>query len=311
MDKQPSFYFIVNPEGGGGRAKHAWKLLKTELEKQHIPFEFENTTAKGEGIKIAKKAIENGYNHLIAVGGDGTANEVANGILLMQEEGNQHSLSLSLFSCGTGNDWVKTFQIPRDAVSFVNKLRNLRYRVQDVAKVAYRNDNINKSRYMINVAGLAYDAFVASRTENQKKGFWAGKLYLLQVFKLLFAYKPEKANIVIDEEEWEDRFYTINVGKCKYSGGNMQLVPHAVPDDGMLAVTIASSLAKWEVILQTPRFYNGNIGKHSKIRTLHSKIIQIESREEKEILLEIDGEYVGHTPVNMVVMEKALKVFGF
>jgi len=311
MDKEIRFYCVVNPEGGGGRAKQLWFQLKTELENQHIAFDFEFTKAKGDGITLAQNAIEKGYTHLIAVGGDGTANELANGILLKQEENKQLRVALSLFSCGTGNDWVKSFQIPRDPVQFVRKLKNLKYRIQDVALVDYLKNKKGMSRYMINVAGLAYDAFVASNTEKQKKGFWAGKLYLLQVFRLLFSYKPEKALIITDEEEWEDTFYTINIGKCKYSGGNMQLVPHAVIDDGMLAVTLASALPKWEVILLTPRFYNGNIGKHPKIRTLHSKTIQIKSLEEKEILLEIDGEYVGHTPVRIEVVEKALKVFGF
>ena len=311
MEKELCFYCIVNPEGGGGRALKAWRLLKAELEKQNVPFDYILTKAKGDGIEVALNAIDAGYEHLIAVGGDGTANEVANGILQKQAADNNLSLSLSLFSCGTGNDWVKAHNIPRDAASFVNNLNNLKYSIQDVGKVDFVENNKASSRYLINVAGLAYDAYVASKSEGQKKGFWAGKLYLFQIFKLLFSYKPEKASIVTDEEEWEDTVYTINVGKCKYSGGNMQLVPHAKPDDGMLAVTIASSLPKWEVILQTPRFYNGNIGKHPKIRTFHSKTIQIASLEDKAILLEIDGEFVGNTPVKIEVMEKALKVFGF
>lgn len=128
------------------------------------------------------------------------------------------------------------------------------------------------------------------------------------VAKCLFDYTLTPARIFFDGQQAEDSFYTINIGLCKYSGGGMQFVPHAVPDDGLFALTFARELPKWEVLLQTRRFYNGTLLEHPKVEGYSVKNIRVEHIGDVPTLLEADGEFLGETPVEFILLEKALTI---
>ena len=128
------------------------------------------------------------------------------------------------------------------------------------------------------------------------------------VGRCLFDYQLTPARIHFDGQTAEDNFYTINIGVCRYSGGGMQFVPQAVPDDGLLALTFARCLPKWDVLLQTPRFYNGNILSHPKVEGFSAKKITVEHIGSQPTLLEADGEFLGRTPCAFSVLERVLRV---
>ncbi|MCC6461558.1 MAG: diacylglycerol kinase family lipid kinase, partial [Saprospiraceae bacterium] len=132
---------------------------------------------------------------------------------------------------------------------------------------------------------------------------------LLMVGRYLFKYRLRHARLLFNEQVVEDHFYTINIGVCRYSGGGMQLVPHAVPDDGLLALTFARRLPKWEVLLQTPRFYKGTILQHPKVEGYQVRKLRVEHDIGKTpTLLEADGEFLGESPAEFTILEKALRV---
>ncbi|MBK7871661.1 MAG: hypothetical protein IPJ74_13780 [Saprospiraceae bacterium] len=158
----------------------------------------------------------------------------------------------------------------------------------------------------MNVAGMAYDAFVARFAERYKKWVAHKILYLLMVIRCLFLYRLPKAKVIFDEQSDEDFYYTINVGIARYSGGGMQLVPHADPTDGLLALMLARRLTKLGVLLNTYRFYNGTLHRHPKIDIFQTKHIKVTSDE--FIGLEADGEWLGTTPVKFSVLPQALKI---
>jgi len=114
--------------------------------------------------------------------------------------------------------------------------------------------------------------------------------------------------VIFDGQIDEDRYYLVNVGICKYSGGGMQLVPHAIPDNGKFALTIARHLTKMQVVMATPKFYNGKAGDHPKVELYEAKSIKVEALTNEPILLEVDGEFLGGTPVEFVLLENALQI---
>jgi len=179
---------------------------------------------------------------------------------------------------------------------------------QDIGVVSYLNNGAVRKRYFVNVAGMAYDAFVVKETEKQSSIFSNKLFYLFSLMRYLFQYKLQKAKIQFNDFEMIDHFYTINVGICRFAGGGMEIVPHAVPNDGQLAITIAGRLSKLSILLNTYRFYNGTIAKLSKISTHFSTNIKVESLENDPILLEVDGELLGHTPVEFGIVPNALKI---
>ena len=248
--------------------------------------------------------------HILAVGGDGTNNEVINGIL-SQTSAAPAEITYALLPIGTGNDWIKTHGIPKSFEAWLSYFKAGKTKLQDIGLVQYADFHQKeqvRQRYFINVAGMAYDGFIAKALEDQEQKISNPLIYLWFVFKCLFSYKLKKARVQYNGKVYENYCYIINVGICKYSGGGMQLVPHAIPDDGLLALTIAGKLSKLAVIMNTPRFYTGSIGKHSKVETHQSQNIVVEALGEEEILLEADGEFLGTTPARYTILPNALRI---
>ena len=298
---------IVNPAASGGQGEQRWSVIQAYLHKSGIDFFYKKTTHRNHATHLAQEAIEAGCRHLIAVGGDGTGNEVVNGIF-QQKKVKSTAITFALLPLGTGNDWIKTHQIPKDLVLWVDCLKKGKTTIQDVGLVTCFFDGKKIQRYFINVAGMAYDAYTVQMTE-QKSSFVFPKIqYLLAVLKGLFKYRLHRAKLIFNEEEIIDFFYTINVGICKYSGGGMQLVPHAIPDDGQLALTYAGNISKLNIILNTYRFYNGSLLSHPKVNGVFSKKIKVETMDNQPTGVEVDGEYIGETPVVFEIIPQALRL---
>lgn len=164
-------------------------------------------------------------------------------------------------------------------------------------------------RYFINVAGMAYDAFVARKAYESKSFLLKGKLkYLFLVASQLLAFRPVKFKLWIDGAALEDFFYTINVGICKYSGGGMQLVPHADPAGACFGITTAGNISKLAVLVNTPRFFNGHIGSHPKVKLLSGKFLELPAGQLGTTGIEADGEWLGYSPLSIELLPQALKV---
>jgi YegS/Rv2252/BmrU family lipid kinase len=306
--KNARWKIIVNPTAANGKAGRSWPVMEARLADHLSDFEVAYTSRPGHATELASRAIQAGFRHLIAVGGDGTNHEVVNGIL-QQEQTAGRDIIYTLLPVGTGNDWIRTHGIPKDFTEWLDMLEAGHCIQQEVGLVTYRSDGKTCRRYFVNVAGMAYDAYVVRYGEKWRSWIRNRFFYLLLVLRCLFRYRLVPGVIRVDGQTFEDRFYTINVGICRYSGGGMQLVPHADPADGRLALTFAGPVSKIGVLLNTWRFYNGTLGKHPKIETMQVKTVRVEAPGgEAGILLEADGEFLGCSPAEFSVIEKALTV---
>lgn len=301
------WFVIINPRASGGQGARQWKRIEECFRENEIDFFYKKTTHRNHATQLTKEAIQKGYRHIIAIGGDGTGNEVANGIF-QQTETKNTDIIFALLPIGTGNDWIKTHQIPKQLDKWIACLKNGKTKIQDVGLVTCFLNGKKVERYFINVAGMAYDAFAVKLSEGKSNWVFPKIQYLLLVLKGLFRYRLHRAKLSFDDKEVVDFFYTINVGICKYSGGGMQLVPHAISDDGQLALTYAGKLSKWNIILNTYRFYNGTLLKHSKVKGFFTKKIKVETMDNLPTGVEVDGEYIGETPVEFKIIPQALKI---
>ncbi|NRB47328.1 MAG: diacylglycerol kinase family lipid kinase [Saprospiraceae bacterium] len=298
-----NWYIIINPAASGGKAAKLWPSIERDLLAAGVSFSTAFTSYSREATSLAKEAIAKGYRCLMAVGGDGTNNEVINGIL-QQDIVPSSSIVYCLLPVGTGNDWIKTHGIPRARKAWLEMFLAGHESQQDIGWVEYQKEGELKRHYFANVAGLAYDAFVVHYVEALKTHLANKLIYLWVVLRCLWKYQLRKAKLLFKNQTVEDYFYTINIGVCRYSGGGMQFVPHADPKDGLLALTYAGKLKKWQVIWNTYRFYNGSIGSHPLVYTDQVEQVTIES---EGTLLEVDGEYLGKTPAQFGITKQALR----
>ncbi len=186
---------IVNKAAGGGKTEKAWPEIEYFLRKHGINFEVYFTDRRMHAAIIAKNKIKEGYSRIIVVGGDGTMNEVING-LFSQGVIQTTEVMLGMISVGTGNDWAKMFNIPTAYEEAVLTIKKQRTFLQDAGLVQYTKNGKVWNRYFINIAGLGFGARVVERSNRMKeKGKSSSTLYLYNIFTSLMGYKAQKADI--------------------------------------------------------------------------------------------------------------------
>jgi len=307
LDKENTWYFIINPTAGNGKAKKRWPSIAQQLEEAGIQYQTAFTTKKGHAITHVEQVIKEGYRKIVGVGGDGTNNEIINGIMY-QSIIPPSEITYTLLPVGTGNDWIRTHEIPKNIKAWITMLQAGLSIYQDVGWVKYQSGAERKKRYFANIAGMAYDAYLVKDLEESNSIFPPKLQYILSLVFSLFKYTLRKVHIKFDDQYINDYCYTINAGICKYAGGGMQIVPHADFNDGKLGITIAANASKWYIIRHLNYLYSGKIGKLSRVSTHHTKSIKIEADDSLPTYVEVDGEFLGTTPVEMGIEAGVLKV---
>jgi diacylglycerol kinase (ATP) len=303
---KPDWLVIVNPNAGMRKGKKDWKTISKLLGDKNISYEFVTTTHKYHAIALAKEGIEAGYRKIIAVGGDGTLNEVANGILSQQVIPSSE-IKLGMITVGTGNDWAKMYKIPGNYKAAISIIAREKSSLQDVGKVSYFNNDERGTRFFVNVAGMGFDAQVALKTNNQKeKGQGNAFSYLINIFSTLLSHREKQSEIIIDGKSIKAEVFSMNVGICRYNGGGMMQTPNAVPDDGLLDVTIIRKVGRFYVVRNVKKLYDGSFIKLPEVSTHQGKNVHISGP--KRIYLEVDGESLGHSPFEFDILPKAINV---
>lgn len=299
---------IANPVSAGGAARRLWKSAEQALGAAGINYELFWTSGRGEATRLAQKAIEGGARRILAVGGDGTNHEVVNGIIKQQHRPSSEIL-YGLWPFGTGNDWIKTYGLPRETDQIIAMIQEEKSQTQDIGCVRYQSEGQMQQRFFVNILGMAYDGYVVYEVERSlaKGKKMSRSIYLQATFRSLRKYRTPKTRVQVNARELDGRHILINAGICKYSGGGMQFVPHADPQDGRLAVTVAGNLGALGVILATPKFYNGKIGQHPKVALYQTDTLAVQLLEDRPLHVEADGEFLGFGPVEVGVLPGALR----
>ncbi len=255
---------------------------------------------------IARTKIKEGYSKIIVVGGDGTMNEVING-LFSQGVIKTTEVMLGMISVGTGNDWARMFNIPAGYEEAVLTIKKQKTFIQDAGLVQYTKNGKEWKRYFVNIAGMGFDARVVERSNRMKdKGKSGAFLYFYNIFASLMRYKSQKATIEIDGKSYDRKIFSLNVGICKYSGGGMIQVPHAVADDGLYSITLIKKMGKLNILANVKRLYNGSIVEHSRVETYMGQSVQIAGTSMLQI--ETDGETLGHGPLDFQIIPRSVQI---
>lgn len=297
---------IVNPSAGHGKGRKDWDEISGLLTARGITFETHFTTHKTHAIVLVREGIGKGYRKIIAIGGDGTMNEIVNGCFT-QNICSTKDITLGMISVGTGNDWGRMFNIPEDYVQSVRIISDFKTRLHDTGIVSYFHGTEKRKRFFINIAGLGFDAVVVKRANKQKEKGRKGKLlYLWNLLSCLISYKHTLTEIVIDGQKFSADTFTISLGIGRYSGGGMMQTPNALPDDGLFDITIIKKIGRREVIRRLKMLYDGTILSHPLIEGYQGKRILIDS--DPLIHVEADGETLGHSPIEFNIIPRSIRI---
>lgn len=297
---------IVNKAAGAGKTERDWPGIEQLLREHGIKFEPFFTSRRLHASIIARSKIREGFSKIIVVGGDGTMNEVING-LFSQGTMQTTEVMLGMISVGTGNDWARMFNIPPDFEQAILTIKKQRTFIQDAGLVHYTKNGKEWKRYFINIAGMGFGARVVERSNRMKEQGKSGAfLYFYNIFTSLMRYKALKAEIEIDGKSFDRKVFSLNVGICKYNGGGMIQVPHAVADDGLYSITLIKKMGKLNVLANVKRLYNGSIVNHSRVETYTGQSVQIAGTSRLQI--ETDGETLGHGPVSFQIIPRSIQV---
>ncbi|MEM7370427.1 MAG: diacylglycerol kinase family protein [Bacteroidota bacterium] len=300
------WFLIANPKAGGGKAQKDWNKIQRTLDTVGLGYDCVWTERPFHAIDLVRSALEKGYRKFAALGGDGTVNEVINGIFSQQLVPSRELL-FGVLPIGTGNDWARTYRIPKAYAKSIPLLKKAKSRVQDIGKVTYNRDGVSHTRFFNNVLGLCFDAFVADQTKDQSKSGLKGQLfYLLGVLKCLGKYSCPTLHVQGEGIDFHGPAILANVGLCRFSGGGMQLVPQAIPGDGLFDITIVEALTPAQVYRRLPLLYNGKLYKDSHVHHFRSSWVTVSATPDS--LLEVDGENLGEIPASIDLLPAALNV---
>ena len=304
--KYKDWITIVNGAAGAGKTDRDWPMIAELLRKHEVSYEPIFTSRRLHASVIARNKIEEGYSKIIVVGGDGTMNEVINGVFA-QRRINTTEVMLGMISVGTGNDWARMFNIPADYEGAILTIKQQRTFIQDAGLVSYLRNDKEWKRYFINIAGMGFGARVVERTNRMKERGKSGPfLYFYNIFYSLLRYRSLKAVIEIDGTTYNRKIFSMNVGIGRYNGGGMIQVPHAIADDGLYSITLIKKMGKLNVIANIKRLYDGTITNHSKVETYMARSVQVDGPVRLKI--ETDGESLGHVPICFQIVPRSLTV---
>lgn len=295
---------IVNPAAGAWKTAKKWPEIMELLESLELDFEYDVTEAPGHAIELTRSAVEKGYELVVAVGGDGTINEVVNGLYDANALGN---VTLGVINTGTGADYIRTLGIPRRYKEACQTLVSPRGKVVvDLGIVECMSQGRKKKRLFVNFAGLGFDAEVVRATTEKFKALGSLPSYLMGLFSTLFSYENRDVLLVVDGEIGERRICTILMNHGRYGGGGMLPAPNADPGDGLFDVLIIDDIAKPDLLVSIPRIYRGTHLTHPKVTLMRAR--EVEVKPAVNMAVQADGELFGEAPASFRVLPGALTV---
>jgi diacylglycerol kinase (ATP) len=292
--------FIVNPAAGKGRPKDAVPIIEKYCTEKGIPYKITKTKASGDATEIARRESLAGYTAVIAVGGDGTVLETANGLT-------NTSVPLGIIPLGSGNDFARAMNIPHG-------LSNVERALRIITETPARSVDLARfnGRVFLNIASVGFDAEIIKDLHRVKKFIKGSAAYPVSVFLKFLTYKPKNLTLEIDGTVVTERAFLAAVCNGICYGGGMKVNPNGSVTDGYLDIILIRPVPRYKIPFLLLKFTKGEHLELPYVSTYRCKEVKIQSRDsfEASLAVNVDGECAMTTPVVFKLMPLSMQVFG-
>jgi len=284
---------ILNPIAGRGRGARLKETVLSALRTSGVKFDAAFTGQRGAGRLLAMQAVADGFDTIIAAGGDGTVNEIVNGMAGSQAR-------LGVVPLGTGNDFAAMMGMPREPLACLKKILCGRSLAIDLCRV---ND-----RFYVSSVGAGFDGEVCYTANHRFKHLRGMAVYILAVFATVLSYKPRHIRLTIDGKAMDCEILLVAVANSRSYGGGMHVTPDAIADDGLFDICLAEKMGPVRVALNLPRFVKGRHLKMREVSIFRGREVTLES--DTPLYFQVDGEVMEDTRLVFRLIPRGLTVVG-
>jgi diacylglycerol kinase (ATP) len=293
--------FLVNPASDNGATGKRWPELARRAASLGLAGDALLSERPGQLTELARRAADDGARLLIAVGGDGTVNEIANGIA------GRDSVELAVIARGTGWDFIRTYGIPHKLDDAIAVARDGQARSIDLGRVRYRAWAGDETEsYFANIASAGMSGAIAQRANQTTKALGGKASYLWATVAVFARWRNTELRVTVGDEVRSGRMHDAVVANGRYFGGGMMICPDARPDDGLFDVLLIGDVTKRDLMLTMPKLYRGKHLPHPKAELLRGELVTVEAPE--TLPVQLDGEQPGTTPASFEVEPSALRL---
>lgn len=288
------YYFIVNPVAGTGASLKAFARVRERMDAAGIDYGYAMSEYPGHAVKLTEEALAAGEKCIVSMGGDGTSREIA-GVLAGKDA------VFGVIPCGTGNDFVRATHIPQDTDKALDILLNNAPCPVDAGTA--------NGGFFLNVAGFGFDTDVVKYTEKFKKKLNGNLPYMLGILQTMLHLTPRKMTVSYEGGEFTRKALLICAANGTHFGGGMHVCPNSLPDDGLFDVCILHDINILTFLYLLPRFKKGKHvdPKYGKYFTFF-RTAKMRVTTELDCEVQLDGELVGNTPAEFIVLKGALNM---
>lgn len=281
---------IVNPAAGSGKAQKLFQSIQPLLAQEEV--EVVLTERPGHATELAREVADRDDLTVISLGGDGTHHEVINGLMPSGR------CIFAVLPAGTGNDFVRMLDYPTTPAAMLDTALRGHETPMDIGQV---ND-----QYFLTVSGVGFDAEVAGWVNQHDKSGNGSWIFIRGILRHLIRYQSSDMVVHVEGAERSERTFLIAVGNSIYYAGGMRICPDAVTDDGLFEIVWVRDLPRLSVLPLLARVFRGTHIRHPMVQTFQTEQLSIEGPS--HMLVHADGEIVGHLPVTLKIVPKAIRV---
>ena len=293
--------FLVNPASAGGSTGRRWPEIAHRAAALGLSGDALISQEAGQLGALAKQAIEGGATLLVVVGGDGSVNEVVNGVA------GSHRVEVAVIPRGTGWDFVRTYGIPRDLDRAIAIAHHGEVREIDLGVVTYRTwAGADGRSHFANVASAGISGAIAKRANETSKRLGGKISYYWATLAVFVRWQTGEMRVAVDDDSRSGRMIDAMVANGRFLGGGMKMLPEAEPDDGLFDVLLIGDVTKRDLAFTLPKSYRGKHLPHPRLEVLRGRVVTVDADE--PLPIQLDGEQPGTTPARFEVVRRAVRL---